>query len=143
MTQKDGHDSQRDAGQGSARKVAVYGATGHTGRLVVGELLRRGFHPIAVARAVALAKASAYLGAVALGFFGGMLVFLLTEGASLTATHADRASVDALLSGKGVQVFTFADWQALDAHELAQGQAQDRPRHKVVHREEMLTHRRK
>ncbi|MBS4102510.1 DUF3180 domain-containing protein [Tsukamurella paurometabola] len=47
-------------------------------------------HPIAVARAVALAKASAYLGAVALGFFGGMLVFLLTEGASLTATHADR-----------------------------------------------------
>lgn len=60
-----------------------------------------------------------------------------------TATHADRASVDALLSGKGVQVFTFADWQALDAHELAQGQAQDRPRHKVVHREEMLTHRRK
>ena len=47
-------------------------------------------HPIAVARALALAKASAYLGAVALGFFGGMLVFLLTEGASLTATHADR-----------------------------------------------------
>ena len=40
--------------------------------------------------AVALAKASAYLGAVALGFFGGMLVFLLTDGAVLTATHADR-----------------------------------------------------
>lgn len=65
------------------------------------------------------------------------------SGTLPTATHADRASVDALLSGKGVQVFTFADWQALDAHELAQGQAQGRPRHKVVHREEMLTHRRK
>lgn len=47
-------------------------------------------HPIAVARAVALAKASAYLGAVALGFFGGVLVFLFTEGDRLDATHADR-----------------------------------------------------
>ncbi|WP_019201050.1 DUF3180 domain-containing protein [Tsukamurella sp. 1534] len=47
-------------------------------------------HPIAVARAVALAKASAYLGAVASGFFGGVLVFLLTEGDRLAATHADR-----------------------------------------------------
>ncbi len=47
-------------------------------------------HPIAVARAVALAKASAYLGAVALGFFGGMLVFLLADADRLAATHADR-----------------------------------------------------
>ncbi|CAM4087253.1 MULTISPECIES: DUF3180 domain-containing protein [Tsukamurella] len=47
-------------------------------------------HPIAVARAVALAKASAYLGAVSLGFFGGALAFLLTAGNQLTATHADR-----------------------------------------------------
>jgi NAD(P)-dependent dehydrogenase (short-subunit alcohol dehydrogenase family) len=30
--------------------VAVYGATGHTGRFVVAELLRRGFVPVAVAR---------------------------------------------------------------------------------------------
>lgn len=30
--------------------VAVYGATGHTGRFVVSELLRRGFVPVAVAR---------------------------------------------------------------------------------------------
>lgn len=47
-------------------------------------------HPIAITRAVALAKASAYLAAAALGFFGGVLVFLFTEGDRLVATHADR-----------------------------------------------------
>jgi hypothetical protein len=47
-------------------------------------------HPIAVARAVALAKASAYLGAAALGFFGGVLAFLLADGDRLAATHSDR-----------------------------------------------------
>ncbi|GAB3131586.1 DUF3180 domain-containing protein [Tsukamurella serpentis] len=47
-------------------------------------------HPIAVARALALAKASAYLGAVAGGFFGGALVYLYAGGARLAATHADR-----------------------------------------------------
>jgi short subunit dehydrogenase-like uncharacterized protein len=31
-------------------RIAVYGATGHTGRFVVAELLRRGFAPVAVAR---------------------------------------------------------------------------------------------
>jgi short subunit dehydrogenase-like uncharacterized protein len=31
-------------------RVAVYGATGHTGRFVVAELLQRGFAPVAVAR---------------------------------------------------------------------------------------------
>lgn len=39
--------------------IAVYGATGHTGRFVVEELLKRGFIPIAVARdAAALAQAA-------------------------------------------------------------------------------------
>jgi short subunit dehydrogenase-like uncharacterized protein len=31
-------------------RIAVYGATGHTGRFVVAELLQRGFPPVAVAR---------------------------------------------------------------------------------------------
>ena len=62
MTQKDGQDPQRDAGQGGARNVAVYGATGHTGRFVVGELLRRGFHPIAVARDQAALSAADFQG---------------------------------------------------------------------------------
>ncbi|ADG77204.1 conserved hypothetical protein [Tsukamurella paurometabola DSM 20162] len=59
-------------------------------------------HPIAVARAVALAKASAYLGAVSLGFFGGALAFLLTKGSELTATHADRPGAWIGLVGAGL-----------------------------------------
>ncbi|SMB92273.1 FAD-dependent oxidoreductase [Deinococcus hopiensis] len=64
-------------------------------------------------------------------------------GAFLPASQAGRETVDALLRGKGVNVYTFHDWQVLDAHELAQGQAVGRPRAKVVHKHEMLTHRRK
>ncbi|MEO3431981.1 NAD(P)H-binding protein [Inquilinus sp. CAU 1745] len=44
MTNRVGHGSEK------GRAVAVYGATGHTGRFVVAELLRRGVEPIAVAR---------------------------------------------------------------------------------------------
>ncbi|WP_412028988.1 FAD-dependent oxidoreductase [Deinococcus yunweiensis] len=64
------------------------------------------------------------------------------EGTLPAAPQPTRAAVDALLASRGVDVYSFHDWQVLDAHELAQGQAQGRPRHKVVHREEMLTHRR-
>src|SRR3546814_1686688 len=35
---------------GSSKRVAVYGAGGHTGRFVVAELLRRGLDVVAVAR---------------------------------------------------------------------------------------------
>ncbi|GGR87285.1 FAD-dependent oxidoreductase [Deinococcus sedimenti] len=57
------------------------------------------------------------------------------------AAHPTRDAVDALLAGKGVKVYSFHDWQVLDAHEIAEGQAQGRPRAKVVHREVMLGHR--
>ncbi|GAA5531644.1 FAD-dependent oxidoreductase [Deinococcus aluminii] len=60
-----------------------------------------------------------------------------------TASQPTRAAVDALLKSRGVDVYSFEDWQTLDAHELAQGQAQGRPRAKVVHKHEMLSHRRK
>ena len=60
------------------------------------------------------------------------------EGKLLTPAHTTRAEVDALLAQKGADVFTFEDWQTLDAHELTQGQAQGRPRHKVARREDML-----
>lgn len=63
------------------------------------------------------------------------------EGRLPGAAHPTREAVDALLAGKGVQVYSFHDWQILDAHELAEGQAQGRPRAKVVHRELMLSHR--
>ncbi|EYB67883.1 FAD-dependent pyridine nucleotide-disulfide oxidoreductase [Deinococcus phoenicis] len=69
---------------------------------------------------------------------------LLTDaqaGALPAAPQPTRAAVDALLSSKGVDVYTFPDWQSLDAHELAQGETQGRPRAKVVHKHEMLTHR--
>ncbi|MFK7603058.1 FAD-dependent oxidoreductase [Deinococcus sp. SM5_A1] len=59
------------------------------------------------------------------------------------AAKASRADIDALLKERGVDVYTFADWQALDTHEQAQGQAQGRPRAKVVHKHEMLGHRQK
>lgn len=41
---------RQDSPSGHARRIAVYGAAGHTGRFVVAELLRRGFVPIAVGR---------------------------------------------------------------------------------------------
>ena len=59
------------------------------------------------------------------------------------APHGTRADVDALLRARGVDVYSFADWQAMDAHEVSAGQALGRPRAKVVHREDMLTHRAK
>ncbi|GAA5511716.1 NADPH-ferredoxin reductase FprA [Deinococcus carri] len=71
---------------------------------------------------------------------------LLTDAKAGTlpaAPQPTREAVDALLQGRGVDVYTFHDWQVLDTHELAQGQAQGRPRAKVVHKHEMLTHRRK
>ena len=64
------------------------------------------------------------------------------SGTLPSAPKASSADVDALLQSKGVDVYTFADWQALDAAELAQGQTSGRPRHKIVQREEMLKHRR-
>jgi short subunit dehydrogenase-like uncharacterized protein len=43
-------------------RVAVYGATGHTGRFVVAELLRRGFAPVCVARDQGKLAASRFRG---------------------------------------------------------------------------------
>lgn len=50
------HTSPREAL--ANRTVAVYGASGHTGRFVVRELLRRGFVPVAVGRSEAALAAS-------------------------------------------------------------------------------------
>ncbi|MFM9378746.1 DUF3180 domain-containing protein [Gordonia sp. VNK21] len=56
-------------------------------------------HPITVARTVALAKASAILGALALGGWTGILVFLLSRR-ELDAAVADRpAAVVGLVGG--------------------------------------------
>jgi short subunit dehydrogenase-like uncharacterized protein len=47
-----------NTGQTTKSSVAVFGAAGHTGRFVVGELLRRGIVPIAIARDAAALTAA-------------------------------------------------------------------------------------
>jgi len=51
----------------SRQAVAVFGATGHTGRFVVAELLRRGIVPIAIARDLAALTAANFPGHEARG----------------------------------------------------------------------------
>jgi hypothetical protein len=50
-------------------------------------------HPLAVARAVMIAKASAWVGALALGWWAGVLVFLLPKRTELTVAAADSTGV--------------------------------------------------
>lgn len=52
------HDTSRPAGAPHA--VAVYGATGHTGRFVVRELSRRGLAPVAISRNAATLAAAEF-----------------------------------------------------------------------------------
>ena len=47
-------------------------------------------------------------------------------------------AVPALLEERGVEVVTWRDWQALDAHECAAGAARGAPREKVTDTGEML-----
>jgi len=54
-----------------------------------------------------------------------------------TPEHPDEASVPELLASRGVPFTTIDGWHALDAHELALGEAVGRTRIKVVPREEM------
>lgn len=66
---------------------------------------------------------------------------LLADAPNLPrAPEGDPAAVDTLLAARGVHYVTMRDWLALDRHELALGEAQGRPRVKLVHIEEMLAH---
>ena len=62
------------------------------------------------------------------------------QGGSILATDPFKMpkAVDELLVDRNVIHFTFGHWQALDAHELGLGEAQGRPRVKVVSTEKML-----
>jgi short subunit dehydrogenase-like uncharacterized protein len=51
---------QHEISPGSGQFVAVFGASGHTGRFVVAELLRRGFRPIPIGRDAARLAASGF-----------------------------------------------------------------------------------
>jgi uncharacterized protein YbjT (DUF2867 family) len=68
----------------SGRLVAVFGASGHTGRFVVAELLRRGFRPIPIGRDAARLAAS------------GFQEFCMENR---TAKVEDPASLDRALAG--------------------------------------------
>jgi short subunit dehydrogenase-like uncharacterized protein len=68
----------------SGRLVAVFGATGHTGRFVVAQLLRRGFRPIPIGRDASRLAASGFQNR-------GM--------ENRTANVEDPASLDRALSG--------------------------------------------
>jgi uncharacterized protein YbjT (DUF2867 family) len=68
----------------SGRSVAVFGASGHTGRFVVAELLRRGFRPIPIGRDASRLAAASFQER-------GMEV--------RTANVEDPASVDRALAG--------------------------------------------
>jgi hypothetical protein len=74
--------------QAQDRTVAVFGATGHTGRFVVSELIRRGLTPIAVARdGVKLAK----LGFAARGI--AVREALIEDEASLDRAFGGAAAI--------------------------------------------------
>ena len=69
---------------GHGRTIAVFGASGHTGRVVVAQLLRRGFAPIAIGRDSAKMAASG----------------LLESGVEIrTVSIDDPASLDGSLAG--------------------------------------------
>ena len=50
----------------------------------------------------------------------------------------DSSAIEALLRERGVDYVTYRDWQVLDAHEVAAGRAEGRPRVKVTTVPEML-----
>jgi ferredoxin/flavodoxin---NADP+ reductase len=64
---------------------------------------------------------------------------LLEDAPSLPrAAEGDPEAVDALLRARGVRYVTMQQWLELEHYELAQGEAQGRPRVKLVHVDEML-----
>ncbi|WP_420596984.1 FAD-dependent oxidoreductase [Deinococcus sp.] len=64
---------------------------------------------------------------------------LLADVPHLTpAPQPTRQSIDALLASRNVDVVSLSDYQALEAHELAGGEAAGRPRLKVAQLAQML-----
>ncbi|MBW4438056.1 MAG: FAD-dependent oxidoreductase [Pleurocapsa minor GSE-CHR-MK-17-07R] len=60
-------------------------------------------------------------------------------GALWQPTHTTADALDSLLSSRGVDVVSFADWQAVDALEQSRGAAQSRPRVKLTRVADMMT----
>jgi ferredoxin--NADP+ reductase len=68
-----------------------------------------------------------------------MLLEDLQAGTLLSPATPNRASLEALLALRGVEVVTYADWQLLDALEQSNGTAVGRPRLKFTRVDEMMT----
>lgn len=60
------------------------------------------------------------------------------NGRILNPSHPDAADITAFLDSHKPDYFTYADWQKLDAIEVAKGEAQGRPRVKFTTVDEML-----
>jgi ferredoxin--NADP+ reductase len=62
----------------------------------------------------------------------------LGKGALIGPTDPDPVSTDKLIHERQPQLFSFADWRALDKIEVARGLAKGRPRIKFTSVQEML-----
>jgi ferredoxin--NADP+ reductase len=60
------------------------------------------------------------------------------SGALVRREDVSAERVDAVLADRGVDVVTYAGWQAIDALERSRGEAQGRPRVKLCSWEELL-----
>ena len=72
-------------------------------------------------------------------------VNLMLEDAAARILPPPTTSHEELLAaaaGRGVEIVDYAGWERLDAHERALGEAQGRPRVKIVSRAQQLTHAR-
>lgn len=61
-----------------------------------------------------------------------------TVSGRLAPAAGSAADLDALLTGRGIDVTSWSDWQALDRAEIERGKAAGRPREKIVAVSEML-----
>jgi ferredoxin--NADP+ reductase len=63
----------------------------------------------------------------------------LAHGTVLEPTHPEPTAAETLVRQRQPNYFSYADWQKLDAIEVARGRAQGRPRVKLTSIEEMLS----
>jgi ferredoxin/flavodoxin---NADP+ reductase len=62
----------------------------------------------------------------------------LAEGKHFQPTATDGAAIDSLVRSRQENVITYDDWKKIDAAELSNGEAQNRPRVKFTRIEDML-----
>ncbi|MGV0790426.1 DUF3180 domain-containing protein [Mycolicibacterium sp. XJ1819] len=79
------------------------------GRIGPGSLSAGWLHPLAVARSVVIAKASAWVGALVLGWWLGVLVYLLPRRDTLRVASEDTAGV-LVAAGSALALVIAALW---------------------------------